>query len=1294
MSADAASMSLPARLRELEAQPATLRDQAELARLSQRIRTRLRARKPVSRDLARLDERARHARQRLERRGRLVPETIHYPPELPVVERRDEIARIIDQHQVVIVCGETGSGKTTQLPKICLQLGRGVRGLIGHTQPRRLAARSVSRRIGTELMAPELVGCKVRFQDHTGADNLIKLMTDGVLLAEIQSDPELLAYDTLILDEAHERSLNIDFLLGYLKRLLPRRPDLKLVITSATIDPQSFARHFDGAPVVQVSGRTHPVEMRYRPPQTDQGEDNRELEPTVADALQELWRHGPGDTLVFLAGQRQIRDVAQVLSRRVPDGVDILPLYGRLSSAQQDRIFSPSPGRRRVVLATNVAETSVTVPGIRYVIDGGEARISRYSQATGVQRLAIEPVAQSSADQRAGRCGRLGPGICIRLYAEEDYLARARFPTPEIQRANLAGVILQMRHLGLGEVGDFPFMDPPERRYVADGYRVLEVLGAIDSARELTPLGRELAPLPLDPRVGRIAVSARGRANRHAVLALAAALSVPDPREVDPTRRDGELTEARWHHSRSDFLSLCLIWNDYQCWLRERSRNQTRALCREHGLSYLRMREWVAVYEQLCDLLQIEPDATLGDVDGAYDDIHQALLTGLVDHVGRRGERFEYQGPRGRRFHIFPASVLFKKPPAWIMTAELVKTSRVFARTNARIDPHWVEAVAPHLVGREYSEPEWDPQRGRVMATERLSLFGLPLFNRHVPYATVDAAASRAIFIRHALVRAEFESPARFLTHNRALIEEIEALEAKVRRADLLIDEDAIFAFYDARVPADVCHARAFEAWRRRAEREQPQRLFMRREDLLRSQGGLPTQSDFPDAIDWQGMRLNLRYELDPGSRRDGVTVEVPLRYLRQLDPVPFEWLVPGMLQDKIEALIRSLPKRWRRHFVPAPEFARACREALTFGSGRLHRAIAERLEAMTGAAVSENDFNPSKLPAYLRMNFRVLDDQDDMLGEGDDLETLREELGAEAAQHFRALNIESWERSALVRWNFDDLPERRRVATHGRVVFAYPALAAEPGGVALRLFDNPADAAKHHPAGVRALFLKTLPEQCRYVRKEIGKRRELALRYAMADPDHDLAQELLAAAANRLFLPPDPMIRTRAAFEARAEHARPELVATALGLADDVQALLKRHSDARRMLESGSVLEGTRTDVQAQIAGLIYPGFVTATPGDAWPRLAVYLQAIALRLERASARPQRDLHLVDDIRPLVEQWRTERARREAPTQALESFRWRLEELRVSLFAQELKARGPISVKRLRDEWQRIQRGA
>ena len=1284
---------LPAhsRLRELESLPGTLRDRASLKGLSARIRVRLQAGKPVSRDLARLEQRARRAAQRYRQRCALVPEDIDFPAELPVVERRAEIARAIREHQVVIVCGETGSGKTTQLPKLCLQLGRGVSGLIGHTQPRRLAARSVARRIGEELDASRLVGCKVRFQDLTGADNLIKLMTDGVLLAEIQGDPDLLAYDTLILDEAHERSLNVDFLLGYLKRLLPRRPDLKLLITSATIDPHSFARHFENAPVVEVSGRTFPVEVRYRPLEGDDG-SRRDLEPAVAEALDELWREGRGDTLVFLAGQRQIRDVAQALRRRQPDDVDVLPLYGRLPASQQDRIFSPNAGRRRVVLATNVAETSLTVPGIRYVVDGGEARINRYSQSSGVQRLLIEPVARSSADQRAGRCGRLGPGVCIRLYGEDDYLARPPYPTPEIQRANLAGVILQMRHLGLGEVSEFPFMDPPERRFVADGYRLLQMLGAIERSHELTPLGRELAPLPLDPRIGRIALAARERPNRHAVLVLAAGLSVPDPRELDPTRRESGGDAPPWRHPSSDFLSLCLMWNDYQRWLRESSRTGARALCRENGVSYLRMREWEAVYEQLCEVLDVAPEPQLRDVDAAYNDIHQALLTGLVDRIGLRGERYEYQGPRGRRFHLFPGSVLFKKAPPWVMTAELVRTSRVFARTNAKIRPQWVERVAPHLVAHEYSEPEWDRSRGRVTAVERVSLFGLALFSRRIHYASVDAAAARDMFIRQALVRGELDTRGQFLAHNQALAADIEALEAKARRTDLLAHEDEIFAFYDRRIPSEITHARAFEAWRRQAERQAPSLLYMAREDLLRADDALPHERDFPDAIDYDGLRLPLRYELEPGTQHDGVTVVVALRQLRQLDRAPFEWLVPGMVQDKIEALIRSLPKRLRRHFVPAPEFARACREALEFRRGRLGNALAGRLQAMTGVTVSESDFDTAKLPAYLHMNFRVLDDQGQVLGEGGDLEALRRELGAAAKRHFRELNLEAWERTDLTCWNFDDLPQRRRVASEGRVLYGYPALVAEAEGVALRLFDNPQDAAAHHPAGVRSLFLHTASEQCRYVRKEVGKRRELVLRYAMVDAGGELARELLTAAANRLFLGADPMIRTRAEFEARAERARAELVGKAMQLADDVELLLQRLSAIRRALEGGRWLSPTREDIEEQIGELVYPGFVTATPADAWSRLALYLRAVQLRLERARANPQRDVELVEALRPLVGAWRARRRASRPVEPAVAGFGWRLQELRVSLFAQELKARGPVSVKRLREEWRRIER--
>ncbi len=1285
----AAAAQVREQIAELESRPATVRDAVELRRTATRIRMRLEQGKPVSRDQARLATLAQRATQRLEQRQALRPRQIEFPEELPVVERRDAIAQLIERHQVVVVCGETGSGKTTQLPKICIELGRGVRGLIGHTQPRRLAARSVARRIAEELGEPGRVGWKVRFQDETDRGNLIRLMTDGILLAEIQRDPDLLAYDTLILDEAHERSLNIDFLLGYLKRLLPRRPDLKLIITSATIDPQSFSRHFGDAPVVEVSGRTYPVELRYRPLSPEDG-DIRDLEPAVEEAVQELWRHGRGDILVFLAGQRQIRDVSRHLARQMPQDVDVLPLYGRLPAGQQDRIFNPGRGRRRIVLATNVAETSVTVPGIRYVIDAGEARISRYSQGSGVQRLLIEPIAQASADQRAGRCGRLGPGICIRLYGEDDYAGRPRFATPEIQRANLAGVILQMRHLKLGDVDRFPFMDPPERRYVSDGYRLLEVLGAIDRQRELTGLGRTLAALPLDPRVGRIALAARDRASRHAVLVLAAALSVQDPREVDPTRRD-EAPHKQWNHERSDFLTLCRLWNEYRTWKRDLSRGQLRVQCREQAISHARMREWEAVYEQLCDLLDMEAVEVLDDVDEAYDDIHQALLTGLVDHVGHRGERFEYEGPRGRRFHLFPGSSLFGKSPPWVMTAELVRTSRVFARTNARINPQWIEQVAPDLVSRDYGEPEWDSRSGRVVAVERVSLFGLALFSRRVNYASVDRSAAREIFIRRALVDGDLRTRGDFLAHNQGLVAEIEALEAKTRRADLLAHEDDLFAFYDRQVPGDVAQARAFEAWRRRAEREQPRCLFMQRSDLLKGDTGLPHEADFPDVIEWEGIHLDLRYELEPGSQHDGITLEVGLQHLRQLEPAPFEWLVPGMLQEKIEALIRSLPKRLRRHVVPAPDFARACAEALAFRRGSLRYAVAERLNAMTGLEIAETDFDTERMPAYLRMNFRVLDETRHKVGEGSDLAALQAELGPAAAQRFRSLNLDTWERENLSDWDFGDLPERRRIAGRGQVMYGYPALSAEPGGVALRMFDNPEEARLSHAGGVRALFLRRLPDACRYVKKELRKHRELQLRFSLVDRDGDVADALLEAAAQRVFeLDAAADVRSAEAFARRIEQGRPRLVPVAMEMADQLEPMLRSVGAVRRALEEGQWLDETRADVQRQLDTLVYPGFVTATPRAVWPRLGIYLQAIERRLDRARANPQRDLRQLADLAPLVEAWAGWRGQGGRLESEIEGFGWRLQELRVSLFAQELKARGPVSVKRLRTEWEAL----
>ncbi|MEW6169525.1 MAG: ATP-dependent RNA helicase HrpA, partial [Pseudomonadota bacterium] len=1059
-------------------------------------------------DWARFERDVQQAMLRAANRQRLRPQHIEYPQELPVVQARETLLDAIRAHPVVVVCGATGSGKTTQLPKLCLELGRGTRGLIGHTQPRRLAARSVAARIAAELQTTigQLVGFETRFDRRVSEATLVKLMTDGILLAELGRDPLLGSYDTIIIDEAHERSLNIDFLLGWLRRILPQRPDLKVIVTSATLDPERLSRHFGGAPILEVSGRTYPVETRYRPLA-----DDGDTESAIADAVAELWRRDPlppqapsrggqgfGDVLVFLPGEREIRDTARVLGGRFPDA-EVLPLYSRLAASAQDRVFTRA-SRPRIVLATNVAETSLTVPGIRYVVDTGTARINRYAPRTGVQQLQIEPVAQAAANQRTGRCGRLGPGVCIRLYAEDDFAARPPFTDPEIKRANLAGVLLQMAALGLGRVEEFPWIDPPEGRHVAEAYRVLQMLGAFDESGSLTPRGRELARLPLDPRIARIALAGRGSAVEDAVFVLAAALSVQDPHEVPADAQDAAREQhAQWRHKRSDFLSLLLLWQRWREWSAASSNRQLRRICRERYVSFLRMEEWEAVWRQICDLLGNRESATgngRGHVetwtpetlDALYAPIHQALLAGLIDHIGQKiPEQAEYQGPKGRRFRLHPGSALAKKAPAWVMSAQLAQTTRLYARTNAAIEPEWLELVGGHLVKRTLLHPTWNPERGEVSATEHISLLGMPLATRPRHYGSSHPREARAIFIREALVAGRIPKKPAFLEHNFGVIDAIREKEARLRRPDLLADDEHFFRWYDGRLPADICTTAALKrALRDSGPTSHASRLTMQEADALRPGASTDVGDLFPDHVDIGGVRLRLSYHHDPGAEHDGVTYHIPLAQAHALPAEAFEWLVPGLRSARIEGLIRTLPKGLRRSFTPAAEFARAAAERLEPPTGDLLARLCAALKAMTGVDVAPADFEPQRLEAYLKPRFQLEDDAGRVLGVADSLAELRERHRGAARSALnkaaaRDETLQRWSREGVTDWDFGDLPEQLPLATGAR---ACPALDARDGRVDLRLFESVEAAAAAHRAGTAALLLAQLPDRMR----DLGK--------------------------------------------------------------------------------------------------------------------------------------------------------------------------------------------------------------
>ncbi len=1229
------------------------------------------------------------SRERRARRLAALPMP-EFPADLPVSEQREKIAAAIRDHQVVIVCGETGSGKTTQLPKICLSLGRGAAGYIGHTQPRRIAARSVAMRIASELHSElgGLVGYKVRFHDKTSDAACIKLMTDGILLAETQGDPNLTQYDTIIIDEAHERSLNIDFLLGYFKQLLPKRPDLKLIITSATIDPERFARHFSGAPIITVSGRSYPVEMRYRPLLAEnEDQQDRDVQQAILDAVDELSRLGPGDILIFLSGEREIRETAENLRKHHPPHTEILPLYARLNAAEQEQVFHPHTGRR-IVLATNVAETSLTVPGIRYVIDPGHARVSRYNPRTKVQRLPIEPISQAAADQRAGRCGRVSSGVCIRLYSEQDYELRPRHTDPEIRRANLAQVILQMKALQLHEIEHFPFMDPPDSRHIKDGYQTLIELGALDEQRHLTELGRQLAKLPADPRIGRMILAARDEHCLSEALIIAAALSIADPRERPlESQQQADACHRAFSDEHSDFLSYPRLWDAYEEQARHLSQAKLRRWCAERYLSYVRMREWRDIHTQLYTVTK-EIGLRLNDIPADYAAIHRALLAGLLGNIAIKGDDREYLGARNTKLTLFPGSSLHKKPPKWIMAAELVETARLYARTVARIEPEWLERVGAHLLRRSYFEPHWEKGSAQVVAYERVVLFGLTVVEkRRIVFGAIDPVTARDIFIRAALVQCEYRTNAPFFTHNRDLLTEVEELEHKQRRRDLVIDEHQLYAFYDARIPEGIYNGPLFERWRKEQERTHPRLLFMTREDLMNEGAVAASAEQFPTHLELQGLRLQLEYRFEPGHEEDGVTVIVPVSVLNQLQPARFDWLVPGLLREKVTALLKSLPQGLRRHFVPVPNYADICLQTLAPGTQTLIQSIAAILGKITGIEIPPDAWRADALPAHLRMNFKVVDAHGKVIALGRDLATLQQGHRVQAQAAFAELPRSTYGRSGITAWDFGELPEQIEFQRDGLTLIGYPALAEEGDAVALRLFDT--REAAHHAMqyGLLRLYMAQLPQQIKYLEKNLPGLQAMCLHYVALGRCEELKQDLVTAAVTRAFLD-TAQPRNQQAFEQHKEQGKARLPSLANELCACVQATLAEYAAIQKGLKAPlpPACQPALTDIKDQLQRLVYPGFVTRT---SWPRLQHlprYLKAIRLRLEKLPRNPARDRQLQSELAPL---WQTYWQHASAAT--LEEYRWLLEELRVSLFAQELKTAAPVSVKRLQKMWQELQ---
>jgi len=1288
---------------------------------------------------------------------------IVFPEELPVSGRRREIAQALMANQVVIVSGETGSGKTTQLPKICLELGRGEKGMIGHTQPRRIAASSTAKRIAHELGSPlgEHVGYKVRFNDTLSPGAWVKLMTDGILLAETQTDPLLKAYDTIIIDEAHERSLNIDFLLGYLKEILPRRPDLKVIITSATIDADRFARHFGTpdkpAPVIEVSGRLYKVDVRYRPVERDQesapaadgksvskaqaARDKRDLMDAVVDGVDELCRLGQGDVLVFLPGEREIRDCAEALRKHHPPHVEILPLFARLSVEEQDRVFRTT-NARRIVLATNVAETSLTVPGIRYVVDAGLARVKRYSYRNKVEQLQVEPISQAAANQRAGRCGRVADGVCIRLYEEADFLQRPKFTDPEILRSSLAAVILRMKSLHLTDVETFPFVEPPQGRAIADGYQLLQELGAVDDANDVTSMGRKLAKLPLDPRVGRMILAAVDNVCLTEMLVIASALSVQDPRDRPMEyQQQADEKHKKFADEKSEFLGFLKIWRWFEQAIEHKKTNrQLQDNCRENFLSQVRLREWRDVHSQLLTIVK-EQGWRLNEAPATYDQLHLALLTGLLGNIGYKMEDEgggqsggAYLGARGIKFHVWPGSTLGKKAGKWVMAAELVETTRLYARCIAQIQPEWIEKIGGHLLKKSWGEPRWEKRTAQVTASERATLYGIVVYSqRRINYALHNPQEAREIFIRDALVGGDYETRSPFFAHNHKLIREIENLEHKSRRLDVLVDDQLIFAFYDKEIPCDVVNGAGFEKWYKDASRDNPKLLYLNREELMRHEAAGVTTDLFPKTMNVTGIEMGLTFHFEPGSPRDGVTLTVPLFALNQIPRERVDWLVPGMLKEKVQLLLKSLPQKLRRHCVPLPDYAARFFERnedpVRFGRGDLIDALIADIHAQTGVRVMTTDFKLETLPAHLFMNFKVVDEHGRQLDMGRNLATLQAELGGQARQSFQRM-AESTPAAApsgakplaqplaaqatpapvkgkaapapaapaapsahtnITGWTFGELPELLEI-TQGKItLIGFPALVDKGTHCDLEVFDDPNVAARTHRIGLRRLFALQFKEQLKFAEKNVPGLQQMGMQFMSVGTPDELREQIVNKAIEIACLQ-DPLPIDAASFNKRRDEGKGRiglLINETARLAG--QILAEFHGLPKRLQ---GLPPAVASDMQAQLQGLVHKRFIAETEYGQLAHFPRYLKAMNIRLEKLRANPARDAQLMAEWQTAATQF--QRTAKNQPLKNLDprmiEFRWMLEELRVSLFAQELRTPMPVSSKRLQKVWESMLR--
>nr|WP_078753336.1 ATP-dependent RNA helicase HrpA [Enterovibrio nigricans] len=1224
---------------------------------------------------------------------------ISYPELLPVSQKKDDIAEAIANNQVVIVAGETGSGKTTQLPKICMELGLGVSGVIGHTQPRRLAARTVASRIAEELETElgKTVGYKVRFNDQVSEESRVKLMTDGILLAEIQHDRYLNQYDCIIIDEAHERSLNIDFILGYLKQLLPKRPDLKLIITSATIDPERFSNHFRGAPIIEVSGRTYPVDVRYRPLVEDSEDTDRDQLQAIFDAVDELHDEGPGDILIFMNGEREIRDTADALTKRNLRDTEILPLYARLSSAEQNRVFQ-THGGRRIVLATNVAETSLTVPGIKYVIDPGTARISRYSYRTKVQRLPIEPVSQASANQRKGRCGRVSDGICIRLYSEDDFLSRPEFTDPEILRTNLASVILQMTAIGLGDIAAFPFVQPPDSRNISDGVRLLEELGAMkegkskDDPKHLTEIGRALARLPIDPRLARMVLESAKLGALNEVMVIASALSIQDPRErPSDKQQQSDEKHRRFADKESDFLSYVNLWEYIKEQQKELSGNQFRKQCKKEYLNYLRVREWQDVHFQIRQVVH-ELGYKINQEPADYQSVHMALLAGLLSHIGLKDqEKNEYQGARNARFGIFPGSGIFKKQPKWVMVAELVETAKLWGRVAAKIQPEWVEPLAKHLIKRSYSEPHWEKKQAAVFAFEKIMLYGIPIVpKRKVNYGNIDPVLSREIFIRSTLVEGDWDTKHKFFHQNRKLLDEVEELEKKSRRRDILVDDDTLYEFYDQRVEHTVVSGRHFDSWWKKASRETPDSLNFEKAMLLAGDASHITELDYPNFWYQGNLKLKLSYQFEPGEDHDGVTVHIPLPVLNQVEPEGFDWQIPGLRHELIVALIKSLPKTLRRNFVPAPNYATAFLQRVKPMEMPLLDALEKELKRMTGVTVLRENWQLVQLPEHLKITYRAVDHKNRKLNESFDLYELKDGLKEKVQETLSQVADDDIEQQGLTTWSFGALPQMYQQKRGGFEVRAFPAIIDNKDSVGIKLFETEEEQSQAMQQGQRRLILLNVPSPIKYLHDNLPNKSKLGLYFNPYGRVLDLIDDCIACGVDKLIESQGGLKWQPEEFEALKEYVRAELGDTVVDIAKQVEQILTTAFSINKKLKGkiDFTMAFALSDIKAQVESLIFKGFATECGYKRLPDIQRYLVAVERRLEKLPIDLNKDrLHMlkIESVTNDYKELLNKIPKGQKVPVSVKEIRWMIEELRVSYFAQQLGTPYPISDKRIKN---------